>query len=219
MFNFVPLMLAVALPDLQILYWICLIVGGGLLIISSVGAGDADVDIDVDMDVDLDLDVDAAPEFDAELGHAHAHPTSLASWFSLQFVVFFIAMFGVVGVTLTHLSDQTGGVVLIAALIGGLIVGQGVHQALRKIRRTSGDSTPKEEDYANKLARVTVAVAGSRKGEIAMRVGRSDRYVPAVARRTDQSFNPGDSVGVVAYRDGVAEIVSREEYEFTTETH
>jgi hypothetical protein len=187
-------------------YWICLIVGGGLLIISSLAGGDTDVGADVDVDVDLDT----APD----VGHAHA--ASLASWFSMQFVVFFMAVFGLIGVTMTHLADQTSGLTLVSALVGGLVVGQGVHQLLQKLRRSSGDSTPKPQDYVDKLARVTITVTAGKPGEVAFRVGRAERFVPAVSKHTDQTFNPGEQVGVVDYRSGVVDVVSREEFDFTT---
>ncbi|MCH7885131.1 MAG: DUF1449 family protein [Planctomycetes bacterium] len=202
MFDAALTTLAVSLPELTTLYWVCLIVGGGLIVISSVAGGDADAGFDADLDVDLDVDT----------GHAYA--SALTSWFSIQFVVFFLAMFGVVGVTLTHLTQRTSGVVLTLAISAGLLVGQGVHQLLRKLRRSSGDSTPKVDDYINKLARVTITVANEKKGEIALRVGRSDRFIAALARHSDDTFSPDQQVGVVAYRDGVAEVVSREEFEF-----
>ena len=202
MFDAALTTLAVSLPELTTLYWVCLIVGGGLIVISSVAGGDADGGFDADLDVDLDVDT----------GHAHA--SALTSWFSIQFVVFFLAMFGVVGVTLTHLTQRTSGVVLTIAISAGLLVGQGVHQLLRKLRRSSGDSTPKVDDYVNKLARVTITVANEKKGEIALRVGRSDRFIAALAKHSDDTFSPDQQVGVVAYREGVAEVVSREEFEF-----
>ena len=194
-------------------YWICLILGGGLLIISSLAGTDTDLSADVDVDVDLDVDLDV----DGDVSTGHAHASSLASWFSIQFIVFFMAVFGVVGVSMTHLSSQTDNVTLGAALVGGLIFGQGVHQLMRKLRRTSGDSTPKVEDYVNKIARVTIAVEPPKQGEIALRVGRAERYIPAVAKRADQAFASGALVGVVGYHEGVVEIVSREEYEFLNE--
>lgn len=207
MFDHIMVIPATALPALMTIYWVCLIVGGGLLLISTLAGGDTDLDLDVDTDVSVDGHVDA--------GHAHA--TSLASWFSMQFIVFFLAMFGLVGVTLTHLTDSTPMIALAGAAVGGLLVGQGAHQVLRKLRQSSGDSTPRPEDYVNKLARVTVTVAEGKTGEVALRVGRADRYVPAVAKHAKDTFNSGQQVGVVAYHDGVVDVVSREEYEFLNE--
>jgi hypothetical protein len=206
MFDATVTTIAVGLPVLTGVYWVCLILGGGLLIISAIGGGDSDggVDVDVDADVSVDTDVD--------MGHAHA--TSLANWLSVHFAVFFMAMFGLVGVTLTHLTAQSTAVTLASALAGGIVVGQGAHQILRRLRRSSGDSTPKPEDYVNKLARVTIDVSGPKGGEVALRVGRAERFVRAVPRHSDQTFSSGALVGVVGYHDGVAEVVSREEYDF-----
>ena len=215
MFDLILLTIAASLPSLITLYWICLIVGGGLLVISSLAGTDTDIGADVDVDIDLDVDADLAVDGDVTAGHAHA--SSLTTWFSIQFLVFFMAVFGVVGVTMTHLSTQTGGVTLAAALVGGLIFGQGVHQLMGKLRRNSGDSTPKVEDYVNKIARVTIAVEPPKRGEIALRVGRAERYIPAIAKRQDQMFASGTLVGVVGYHEGVVEIVSREEYDFLNE--
>lgn len=207
MFDHILVIMATALPALTTIYWICLIVGGGLLLISSLAGGDTDMGADVDADVSLDGHADA--------GHPHA--SALAAWFSMQFVVFFMAMFGLVGVTLTYLTGSTPILTLASAAGGGLLVGQGAHQVLRKLRQSSGDSTPQPEDYVNKLARVTIAVAGGKTGEVAMRVGRSERFVPAVAKRAEDTFSSGQQVGVVAYHDGVVDVVSRQEYEFLNE--
>lgn len=207
MFDQIFVLLAAALPALMTIYWISLIVGGGLLLISTLAGGDTDLD--------LDIDTDASVDGHAEAGHAQA--ASLASWFSMQFVVFFMAMFGLIGVTLSYLTDSTPGITLAGAAVGGLLVGQGAHQVLRKLRQNSGDSTPRPDDYVNKLARVTVVVADGKTGEVALRVGRADRYVPAVAKHAKDTFNSGQQVGVVAYHDGVVDVVSREEYEFLNE--
>lgn len=199
-------------------YWICLIVGCGLLLISSLAGGDTDLDLDMDTDIRLDVDADVSVSADVNVdGHTAAGPASLASWFSMQFVVFFMAMFGLVGLTLTYLTGATPSVSFGCAALGGLVVGQGAHQILRKLQKGSGDSTTKPEDYVNKLARVTIAVANNRTGEVAVRVGRADRYVPAVAKHAKDSFDSGQQVGVVAYHNGVVDVVSREEYEFLNE--
>lgn len=201
---------------LTTIYWVALVVGGGLLLISTFAGGDTDVDVDADLDLDLDTDID----LDTDAGHAHAgHAVtgSLATWFSTQFVVFFLAMFGVVGVVLTYTTDQTWPVTLSLAVVGGVLIGQGAHQVLRAIKKTSGDSTPDASDYVNKLGRVTIPVAGKSIGQIMMRIGQTDRYVTARAQHETDAFAVGDAVGVVGYQNGVAEIVSRKEYEFINE--
>jgi len=193
---------------LTTVYWICLIVGGGLLIVSVVASGDTDGDLGGDIDADADFDLDA----DVDSGHASA--TDLASWFSIRFVVYFAAMFGVIGVSLTHLTSVGQSWIVAWSILGGVAVGQSVHQLMKSLNKNSGDSTPSQEDYVNKLARVTIAITPPKKGEIALQVGRSQRYVPAMAKQSDMSFKVGDMVAVVDYRNGIGEVISQEEYEF-----
>ncbi len=215
------LALAVAFPDLTVLYWICMIVGGSLLAFSMLGAfgGHADTDFDADFDADFDVDVDAgdvdvAGAGDALVGAGYADAASLAAWLSIRFVVYFTAVFGVLGVVLTYLSDNTPMTTAGVAVLGGLVVGQGVHQLFRKLKRSSSNSATTSADYEDKIGRVSATITYPRKGEIAISVRSRERFVPAVAKHPDTTFGVGDEVGVVAYRGGVAEVVSRKEFEF-----
>jgi membrane protein implicated in regulation of membrane protease activity len=226
-FDSILMSLAVTMPDLTILYWICMIVGGSLLVLSMVGAaeGDADVDFDADVsldaDVDVEVDADVDADFDADVsadhvGAGHGGVGSLATWLSVRFLVYFVAVFGVLGVVFTYLTSTGRSATLGVAVLGGMVAGQGVHQLFRKLKQTSGNSTPTVSDYVNKIGRVSIPVTSEQKGEIALRVRRSDRYIPALAKHADATFKAGDEVAVVDYRGGVAEVISRQEFEFLT---
>ena len=225
----VALTLADAAGVLVALYWGGLIIGGGLLLISALGGigGHADVDAGTSFDVDahagLDVDTHAGigdtsgTDLHADLAHAvhaaHGGAAALSTWFSIRFVVFFLALFGAMGVILTHLSTLGVVTTLVVALASGMVVGQIVHHVFRAIRRTSGDSTPQPADYVNKLARVTIAVVPPDQGEIALQVRGGEHYVPAAIGGLPRRFNIGDEVVVIGYRAGVASVVSREEFE------
>ncbi|MCP4594280.1 MAG: hypothetical protein GY842_26420 [bacterium] len=227
-------MLVAVTLELTTVYWACLVLGGGVLLISAFGGGHHDADLDVGghvdldactADVDFDIDVDAAMHADvgpagdvASTADAAESALSLASWLSIRFAVFFVATFGAVGVVLTHMTTMGRGVVLAFALASGGAVGQGVHQAFRYLRRTSGNSAPQPRDYVHKLARVTIPIADAKKGEIALQVRDARRHVPAVARTSHVAFAAGDEVVVVGYRAGIAEVVSPDEYEALTHT-
>ncbi len=224
MFDFVWVSLAQSAALLTSVYWVCLIVGGGLLIISALGGAqghaEASGEFHVDTDVHADVghaDVDSPDAAHGDFGHSHTghhHAGSPATWFSIRFVVFFVAVFGLVGVVFTHLTKVPTGAVLGSAAVSGLVVGQGVHQLLRKLQRSSGDSTPQPEDYVNKLGRVTIRIEPPQKGEVAVPIGQGERFVPAVSRRADRKFKVSEQVYIVAYGGGIAEVVSREEFEF-----
>lgn len=196
------------------LYVISLIVGGGLLAISAVFGGDAEADVDFDAGAEIDADVD----LDGELDTGGAGPLDLSSWFSMRFLIYFAAAFGLVGTALTWMSDASSTRVLASALIGGTLVGQIAHQLFRYLVRSSSNSATKTKDYINKTARVTVAIRPSARGEVAIRIGDRERFVPARARRDDDAFDTGATVGVVAFENGTARVVSKNEYEFTSKT-
>lgn len=200
-------LLAAALEVFPGLYWFFLIVGGGLILIStlSVGGNHAGMDADVAANADLGLGADA--NFDAH-PLAASKALGLSKWLSLSFAIYGGVAFGATGLVLTHVAGARGAGAVVLAAAAGLIVGQAVHQLLRKVRSTSGDSAPRPQDYVHKLARVTVALPAGGTGEIALSVRGTTRYVPATPASPAESFPAGCDVVVVAYRAGVAEVVA-----------
>ena len=230
-----PAML-LAMPSLAPAYIVCLIVGGGLLMVSTVFGGDhdhdlgfdghtdaldmhADVDVHANVDVhaDVDADVDtttAHSDIDAS-ADAHGHDLlAISNWFSLRFLVYFAAAFGLVGTVLTYLSDIGNAWTALYAATCGLVVGQGVHQTMRALQRSSGSREIQLEDYLNQTARVTVAIHPPQRGEVAVRVYNGERFLSAAAKRADDDFKVGDRVVITGYASGTAEVVSQQEYEF-----
>ncbi len=221
---------------LTTVYIVCLIVGGGLLVVSTVfghdAEGDVDVsadahlDLDTDLDADIDVDADVAGDVDVGAdvdvdGHVdvdHAvEGFTLATWFSIRFLVYFMATFGLIGTVLSYTTSLSMWAVLGAAVGSGLVVGQTVHQTLRYLRRTSGDSAPVTGDFLNQGARVTLAVSPEQCGEVAIQIRGRERFVRAVPQRPDDHFNVGDRVVVVTYANGTAEVISKQEYDFLHE--
>lgn len=214
--------------NLSTVYWACLVAGGGLIVLSMLAGGHgSDADSDFDTGVGLDSSADAAigvpQDFAVDVPHdaldalhakhaghvSHNGSTALSQWLSLRFLVYFAGVFGAVGVILTNFADFSTGVVLLVAALAGIVVGQLVQQTLRAILRTSGNSAPTAQEYVNRLARVTIPIQPPHRGEVALQVRSSERRIPAAA---DGAYETGEQVVVVAYRGGVAEVVSRESY-------
>lgn len=222
-----PLLLA-GLPDVAIpAYWFALILGGGLILISTLFGGtshsaggldaagtlSADLPADADLGGALDAHADVGVGHDAGAGHdvgADAPGAlALSRWFSLSFATYALAVFGAVGVVLCYVAGWSASAALPYAVVGGVAVGQGVHQLLRKVRATSGNSTTAPQDYVNRVGRVTVAIRHPDIGEAVLNVRGTARYVPAAAGRAGTEFEVGDEVVVRAYRAGVVEVVGR----------
>lgn len=223
-------------------YWICAIVGGGLIVLTLIG-GDTDHDIDVSaggLDVDVDafhateaLHADVAHGMEVDVGHAdldvahgdlhvesghadattvHGSASALSTWISVRFFVYFAATFGVFGLLATRGAGLETWTAFAIAVVAGGLVGQAVHQLIRFIRRTSGDSTTRPEDYVRRLGRVTAPILHPRQGEVSIQVRGTERCVPAIAVGQTHEFKIGDQVVVVAYQAGVAQIVARSEF-------
>lgn len=222
--------LAIGWTSMIGIYWICLIVGGGLVLISVLSGhhgGDAHAGFSDVGDVghvgdfetpDLHLETDALHATDAAHGDigadaadAAASGTELSQWLSLRFAIFFAAIFGAVGVVLSYMTDLPSPWILGISGLGGFGVGQAVQQTMVYVRRTSGDSSTRPQDYVDKLARVTIPIEPPHKGEIALQVRGTQRYIPAVSCGARQQYSQGEEVVVVTYRAGVAEIIGRDE--------
>lgn len=225
------------LPPMAGAYVIALVVGGGLVAISALFGGEADHDVDFDVggadfhgdfggaDVHGDFDVAGADlHGDFDVGHgADVHGDAfevdeggihLADWFSVRFVIYFAAMFGLTGTVLTTMTDMGRGNVLVVAIFGGIVVGQIVHQMMRWLKKSSSDSSTRTTDYIDRPGRVTVGIQPNGRGEVAIQVRDGERSLPAVARREDDSFAIGSQVAVVEVRGGTAVVVSRKEHDF-----
>ncbi len=210
------------------LYIICLIVGGGLLLVSTLfsGSGTGEVDVDGATSTDFSGDVSAG-DFNHDLSHHGPHhdvaplksssPLSLTNWFSMQLVVYFMAVFGLVGTTMTFVGRGRANRVIWIAAVSGLIAGQAVHQLLRWLKRSGVGSESHSGDFVNQPARVTMTIEPGRRGEVAVKVGPGERYVAAKARRGDERFPAGEKVVIAGYAAGLAEVVSTKEHEFITE--
>lgn len=208
---------ALAMAMLEMAYVASLIVGGGLMLLSTMFGQDADADIDFG-DVDVDIDIDADVDTDFTPGTAQdPSAMSLASWFSTQFVVYFLAAFGLVGVVLTYMTTQSKTVVAVAATVAGILIGQSAHHVMRYLKRSSSDSAATTADFFNQPARVTVKVEPTQRGEIAVMIRGRERFVPANPKHNDQTFNVGETVAIISYHAGTAEIVSKEEFEFVSD--
>lgn len=214
------------------IYIVSLIVGGGLLLISTIFSGSSGHDAALDTGGALDGGsgghFDGAGSIgDGHGGSAHGghdmhpaagrgHGLSLGTWFSFQFLVYFLAAFGLVGTTLHYGGAMSITGVLGTAVAAGLVIGQGAHHVIRLLKRTSRGSEVSADDFLHKLGRVTVAIAPPRQGEIVISLHSGERYVNATAARGDDSFRVGEQVVVTAFRNGVAEVISKKEHEFVS---
>ncbi|MCA9245107.1 MAG: hypothetical protein KDA32_14205 [Phycisphaerales bacterium] len=207
-------MLGLSWPEMTTgAYWIALIVGGGLVALSTLSLGDmfGGHDIDVSADIGIDGHVDFGHDVGGHDVGATEGVSSLATWLSFSFLVYFLFAFGAIGLLLASVAEAGPLLSLIGALTGGGLIGQIAHQMRRSVQASSGNSATRPEDYVNRIGRVSIGIEPGRRGEVALQVRGTERYVPAVTLKDGARFLTGARVFVVAYRAGVAEVVSPDE--------
>lgn len=156
------------------LYLFSLIVGAVLLGASillggqDVG-GDADVGADLDADVDADVEAEVGGGLDKDLdvgGHGDVSGF-LTLFLSLRFWTFFLAFFGLTGLTLDVLGlVGNGWITLALALAMGMGTGAGAVAVLRKLGSDTSGHAVTSKDYVGKTARVVVPFRGEGVGKV-----------------------------------------------------
>jgi hypothetical protein len=192
-------------------YMGALVIGGGLLVVSAVLGGndhDHDFDHDVDHDVDHDADHDAA-DHDAALAHVSASDALWLPIFSIRFWTFFLAFFGLTGLTLEGmraigLIGAPWGVALGLAVVMGAVAGYVVSRIIRSLKQEHVSSAVVPEvDYAGKAGEVLLDVAPGDPGLVRMDVKGVSIDVPAVAVDGDAPrMKRGSKVIVLSFKDG-----------------
>lgn len=177
------------------LYWLSLVVGVGLYLVSLFvdlfGHGDADV------------------HGDAELGHADVdadHGGDGLRILSLRNAIYALFAFGVSGVTLTWLwQGRRGSVVAVIATLLGLGGGALSVFLSRRLRRSESGEPPSDTSLYGVTGRVLLQLSGAGTGKIVVRQGSRELELPA--RPFDPDADQPEhwtAVMVIDMRDGVA---------------
>ncbi|MBX3467103.1 MAG: DUF1449 family protein [Planctomycetes bacterium] len=185
-----------------------LVLGGGLLA-ASVVMGDSDHDVDHDLDHDLDHDVSHG-------GHVGAADAVWLPILSIRFWTFFLAFFGLTGLTLEGLRavgliGAPWPVVLGLAAATGVGAGALVSRLLRGLKqeRVSSEVVP-ELDYVGKAAEVLLDVAPGDPGLVRLDVKGVSIDVSAVLADDGEALRRGSKVIVLAYEQGKVKVAKFE---------
>ena len=198
------------------LYLFSMIVGLVLLGASILlgGHDDADVEIDGDADLDLDADADADLDADGHLDHdadvgGHGDLSGfLFTFLSLRFWTFFLAFFGLTGVTLAGLGlVASPWLTLGLAIAMGFTTGFGAVSIIRRLgSETSGQAVTSDE-YVGKTARVVVPFGASATGKV--RVDIKGTQVDLLATGLDELGYEGREEVLIIEMDGARARVAR----------
>lgn len=179
-------------------YLITLIVGGVLVAISLVVGGDGDAG-GHDGQLEGGGHGDAHAHDDGHVDHGGALDAALG-WLpigSLRFWTFFAAFFGLTGTALSLLPGSGSVVTAVAAVAVGYGAGIALTRIVRRLQRSSSDSSLAAADLIGATAHVLLPVAPGRAGKV--RLHLKDRAIDLLAEtQEDAELTPGEKALVIA---------------------
>jgi membrane protein implicated in regulation of membrane protease activity len=137
-----------------------LVVGGGLLAVSSIAGDGGDADLDVDLDVDGDSDA--------------------LRIVSIRSLTYFAFGFGAVGTGLRYLAGGGGISLYIAAIVGGLLMASMSEMVFRYLERTDSGQMESESALIGQLGVMSLPIGRGGAGKVA--VARGGRVHTLIAR-------------------------------------
>ncbi|GMA16096.1 hypothetical protein E5F05_08910 [Deinococcus metallilatus] len=170
------------------IYLLCLLVGGGLLVLSLLGGHHGELGLG-------GHGLDHAADTD------HPDTGDLASWLSLRSLVSFAAFFGLAGVV-GGAAGLSGLGRLVVALVTGLAVGGFTAFAFR-LARSRGEVSAAAGRLAGRTGKVLVPPAPDRPGKVALTVAGQIEHLLA---RSDDPLHAGDAVIVIGVEAGVLDV-------------
>jgi membrane protein implicated in regulation of membrane protease activity len=196
--------------------YIAALVLGGVLLGASLLLGGHDADgpdadgpdvdgVDADAHVGLDKDLEVEKGVDVDGG-------TDAFWIlrSVRFWMFFLAFFGLTGVTLDGLGlVQTPWITAVLSVVMGFFAGGGAATAFRVLSKDDTAEAPGANDYVGKSAKVLVAPKRGSVGKV--RVEVKGQLVDLLAT-TDDEIGADDEVLVIEM-DGTRARIARLERE------
>lgn len=181
------------------IYLFCLVLAGGLSLLSVFGDV-ADTDL-VELDADVDLDLDASAEGDLGSGFDWARVLSLRGF------LYAVFGFGLAGTLQVWLLDAppAGPITVGTAIVGGLATGVLVDRVTGLIRSASTPDREGDEGFEGCSGRVLVPVREDSAGRVRVTRGGRTYDIRALPHgRPDSDPAEWDEVIVIEMRDGFA---------------
>lgn len=174
-------------------YLFCLIVGGGLLLVSLLG-WDSDADVDTDLDFDAEADADQPGGFDSDAGWGLAR-----EFLSVRGLIYLLAGVGATGLLLEAFTDAPATLTALFALMTGILAAVAAGALYGWVRHSESGTVPRGHDHLVGLpARVVLPVVAGQRGKVCLRSG--GREIELLARlygRDDADCPRGTTVVIV----------------------
>ncbi len=187
---------------MEFLFWLALVVGGGLFLLSLAG------------------DVFGVEGHDAHAFHADTD-TDWGRIFSLRNATYFLFAFGAVGVLLNFVwSGELQTVAFALAALTGVFAWAMSHVAFGYLRRSDSGQMLGDQMLVGRVGTVSLPILKGGTGKIVVaKAGQTQELLARPLTHDDENPETWDSVIVVEVRDGVALVTpfTEEQFEPTKE--
>ena len=191
-------------------YVFCLVLGGGLLLLSVLGDAFGDAGGDLDLGGSVEIDAGSVDLGDAGVD-AHGHgsdPSHASRILSIRTLTYALFGFGAVGTLLTFFGSANSLTVLGTALVGGLLAGSLVTSAFRYLETTDTGAQASDISFIGLSGTVTIPISADSAGAVSVRRGQRKISLRALPHESVGDADPTDwrSVVVVDMENGVARV-------------
>lgn len=179
-------------------YLCCLIFGGILLIVSLFADSDSELGGEVEIEADAELDVETEGL------------VNVFKFLSFRNIVYFLAFFGLTGVTVSRIDLPPGGTLISAIIMGSFAAFLG-HVVMQYLKNSQVGEGSNLENLVGQFGKVILDVSRMKAGKISIRLNENIHQILAkVADESSiQEFKNGDTVTIVRVQDGYAFIAEK----------
>lgn len=192
---------------LAAIYWFCLIVGGGLALVSIFGdfldGADADFEGEMGGGLDAGTDADVPPDAPAADLEAGADATRILS---LRGVIYGVFGFGLIGLALSWIAPERGALGLALAATGGLFASVLVTRTVDWLRTSEVGQVRADRTFVGRTGKVLVPIRTGVAGQIRVERGGRTHRLRALPHPSATSSDPTrwNEVVVLEVEAGIA---------------
>ncbi len=196
---------------IEIIYWVCVIMGGTLFILRTImmlisgGVDHGDLDLDLDGTADiphLDLNMDAGDlagdQFGDHFGEPapdHADTDTSFKFLSVQGVTGFFMIFGLVGLAMFH-SGLHVLVTIVGALVAGLFTMLVISLVFAQMKKLQSEGTLKLRNAIGQTGTVYLTIPAADEGKVQIIIQGGLKFINAVSRQ-ENPIRTGAKVRVI----------------------
>lgn len=178
--------------------------------IETVDSPDMDIHSEIDLDSGSDIDSQAVSSFDKELS-INAHTAEVVQFFSIRYVIYFMAFFGLTGSLLSLFSVASISTLISSSFVGSFSYYFG-YRLMKYLKTSESGKAVQLLDMKGRYARVNLKVSKIKYGKIFIKTENSSfQIIAKLSESSKKDFlNPGTEVLIIDFDDSIAIVVEKD---------